>query len=131
MHYPYHPQYNNFVNVIGKKSYRGQEHFIVKQPDSSYALLPAWMCSEKVKDIKLTNKSQVSIIALQNLNKLIKCDQLFSNAKKLMATNLPGEQDGIRKSKRNRENIKPKYNRKKSNNSPTRRNNRVVRKSIA
>ena len=113
---------------MGKKSHHGQEHFIIEQPDGSYALLPAWMCHEKVKDIKLVNKSQASIKALLNLNKLIKCDQLFSNAKKTIVTNLSGDYDGIRKPRGNRGNIESKHNRKNSNNNHKGRVNRIIRK---
>ena len=41
--YPFHPRSGAIVAAIGAKRHAGAEHFIIRQPDRTLALLPAWM----------------------------------------------------------------------------------------
>jgi len=131
VYYPYHPRYGKFVYTIGKKSHQGQEHFIIKQPDGSLALLPSWMCSKEAENTKLANKPQISITALQDLNKLITCDLLVSKGKNSPEIDLSGEHNAeIKRAKGNRKNTNSKRNRKHLNKTHSKGVNRVVRKPI-
>ena len=41
--YPFHPRNGETVAVLGSKCHAGAEHFIIRQPDRTLTLLPAWM----------------------------------------------------------------------------------------
>ena len=41
--YPFHPRRGHTVGVLGRKLHGGEKHFIVRQPDGTLMLLPAWM----------------------------------------------------------------------------------------
>ena len=41
--YPFHPRSGEDVAVVGAKRHAGAVHFIIRQPDRTLALLPAWM----------------------------------------------------------------------------------------
>jgi hypothetical protein len=41
--YPFHPRCGERVAVVGRQRHAGAEHFVVRQPDTTLALLPAWM----------------------------------------------------------------------------------------
>jgi hypothetical protein len=71
------------MQAVGRKNFQGQEHFIVKQPDGSYALLPCWMCSPEVEQTKIISRPCISITALKDLNRIISCDLLSFDPQKL------------------------------------------------
>ena len=41
--YPFHPRCGEMASVVGRQHHGGAEHFVIRQPDTTLALLPAWM----------------------------------------------------------------------------------------
>jgi hypothetical protein len=48
------------VGVLGRKQHGGEEHFIVRQPDGTLMLLPAWMTHPDAGAFRLIGTSNNS-----------------------------------------------------------------------
>jgi len=76
--YPFHPRNGKIVVAIGRKHHAGVEHFVVRQPDGTLALLPAWMAEPRVSTFEVMISPRLSISRLVDLRGLI--DTLLSSS---------------------------------------------------
>src|SRR3954463_10967822 len=69
--YPFHPRSGEVVTVIGAKRHVGMVHFIIRQPDRTLALLPAWMTDASRGAEALVASPRLSIERLRDLRALL------------------------------------------------------------
>jgi hypothetical protein len=58
-----HPRSGETVAVLGSKRHAGAEHFVVRQPDRTLALLPAWM----TEFLRGGTNSQLDVVSIRIL----------------------------------------------------------------
>ncbi|MFL4994369.1 MAG: DUF5372 family protein [Microvirga sp.] len=69
--YPYHPRCGNFIRVVGAKRHAGCDHLIIRQPDRTLALLPAWMIEPNPPSYELVHHPRLPLQRLAELHTLI------------------------------------------------------------
>ena len=65
--YPFHPRRGETVVVVGLRRHAGAEHFTVRQPDGTLALLPAWMAAPELAACELVAQPRLSVEGLADL----------------------------------------------------------------
>ena len=71
MHYPFHPRAGEQITTLYSKKYRGEKHFVIEQPDGTYALLPAWMTQQEAGCFQLTSPPTLSLPAIRELKLIL------------------------------------------------------------
>ena len=71
--YPFHPRCGQTVGVLGRKLHGGEEHFIVRQPDSTLMLLPAWMTRPDADAFRLISDPRLPVNRLFDLRAWLEC----------------------------------------------------------
>jgi hypothetical protein len=69
--YPFHPRSGELVVVVGVKRHAGIEHFVIRQPDRTLALLPAWMATPSMSEIELVEHPRFCLERLVDLRYLV------------------------------------------------------------
>jgi hypothetical protein len=68
------------VGVLGCKQHGGEEHFIVRQPDGTLMLLPAWMTNPDAGAFRIISDPRLPVNRLSHLRILI--DLLLASPKR-------------------------------------------------
>jgi hypothetical protein len=69
--YPFHPRYRETVVVLGSKHHAGAEHFIIRQPDRTLGLLPAWMTEPGQAALQIVVHPRFPVKRLADLRALV------------------------------------------------------------
>jgi len=69
--YPFHPRSGETVAVVGSKRHAGADHLVVRQPDRTLALLPAWMTKPEAASHQLVLRPRLPIDRLCDLRALV------------------------------------------------------------
>ena len=69
--YPFHPRSGELVVVVGVKRHAGIEHLVIRQPDRTLALLPAWMTTPRTSEIGLVEHPRLCLERLADLRYLV------------------------------------------------------------
>jgi hypothetical protein len=70
--YPFHPRSGETVVVVDSKRHAGADHFVIRQPDRTLALLPAWMTEPGlVSSYQLVAQVRLPVEKLGDLRALI------------------------------------------------------------
>jgi hypothetical protein len=66
--YPFHPRSGETVVAVGSKRHGGAEHFVIRQPDRTLALLPVWMTEPDRSATQLVAQPRLSVERLSDLH---------------------------------------------------------------
>jgi hypothetical protein len=91
--YPFHPRSGETVAVLGSKCHAGAEHFVIRQPDRTLTLLPAWMTEPGQAATPLVMHPRLLIERLAELRSLV--DALMASCTGDWPS-CPGANDGER-----------------------------------
>ncbi|MDX8514614.1 hypothetical protein [Mesorhizobium captivum] len=69
--YRFHPRAGDFVTVIGVRRHAGADHFVIRQPDRTLALLPAWMANAAGLSCELVQHPKLPLEKLNELHALV------------------------------------------------------------
>src|SRR5205823_10393394 len=69
--YPFHPRSGETVAVVGARRHAGIAHFIIRQPDLTLALLPAWMTEASRRAQAVVVQPRLSVERLADLRALV------------------------------------------------------------
>ena len=77
--YPFHPRHGELVSVVRRQRHGGADHFVIRQPDTTLALLPTWMTQEDaMRSAALIAHPRLAPDALRALRALV--DSLLGSA---------------------------------------------------
>jgi Family of unknown function (DUF5372) len=69
--YPFHPRSGETVTVLGSKRHAGAEHFVIRQPDRTLALLPGWMTEPGQAALQIVVDPRFPVQRLADLRVLV------------------------------------------------------------
>ena len=69
--YRFHPRAGDFVTVVGVRRHASADHLIVRQPDCTLALLPAWMTKTNGSSCELIQHPRLPLERLAELHALV------------------------------------------------------------
>ena len=69
--YRFHPRVGDFVTVVGVRRHASADHLIVRQPDRTLALLPAWMTQTNGSWCELVQHPRLPLEKLAELHALV------------------------------------------------------------
>jgi hypothetical protein len=69
--YPFHPRRGELVAVLGTKRHAGVEHLVIRQPDRTLTLLPAWMTQPQADAARLVEHPRLCLDRLRELRSLM------------------------------------------------------------
>src|SRR3954451_10870695 len=69
--YPFHPRSGEMVVALASKTHAGTEHFVIRQPDRTLALLPAWMTEPRQAALRMVLHPRFPVERLADLRTLV------------------------------------------------------------
>ena len=71
VYYPFHPRSGEDVYIVGIRSHREEQCYVIALNDGRHELIPAWMTHPECGKISLVKTPPISIGALLNLRLLM------------------------------------------------------------